>query len=133
MSKRSYIVGFASGLFLAVLVAVAGRLIWVQTRPTGMTEGGGRHLNSPSGDYEAEAWNMQQRSISGRERKFYSFRVTDNNTGFEVCRHEIPMPEDPIWFRGGAGSIDWNEDSSVVRFGSPHEVVWSFTIPKSKH
>jgi len=131
MSKRSFIAGLASGLLLASLAAIAARLIWVQTRPF-KHFGGGRHLDSPNAKYKAEAWNMEERSISGRERDFYSFRVTNNDTGFEICRYEFPMPKDPVWFRGGAGTIHWEQDSLVVLFGTPNEIVWSYTIRQTQ-
>lgn len=132
MDKGSYIVGFVSGLFLAVLVTVMGAIIWHQHQPIHSNGGGGKHLSSPNGKYEAEAWNMQQRSFSGQERNFYSLRVKDNDTGFEVCRYEIPMPKDPVFFREGTGMIEWEKDSSAVRFGTPDQIIWSFSFPTSK-
>lgn len=128
MSKGSFIAGIVIGLILAGLSALAARIVWVQTRPVSHF-GGGRHLDSPNARYKAEAWNMEDRSISGRERNFYSFRVTDNDTGFEICRYEFPMPKDPVYFREGTGSIHWENDSSIVRFGTPNQIVWSFTLP----
>ena len=127
MSKRSFITGLASGLFLAFLSALAARIIWVQTRPVERS-GGGSVLDSPNAQYKAQAWNMRERSILGQERNYYSFKVTDNNTGFEVCRFEVPMPKDPIWFRGGGGAIYWKDDSLTVRFGTPSQTVWSYTV-----
>ena len=127
MIKRNFVAGFASGLLLAFLAAVVATGIWIWTRPVERA-GGGRHLDSPNTRYKAEAWNMSEQNISGGERNFYSFRVTDNDTGFEISRHEVPMPKDPVWFRGGPGGIYWDVDSLIVRFGTSTQAIWTYAI-----
>ncbi len=127
MNKRNFIAGLASGLLLAILAAVVATGIWIWTRPVEHS-GGGKHLDSPNARYKAEAWNMLERKISGGERNFYSFRVRDNGTGFEICRYEIPMPKDPVWFREGPGGIYWEADSTIVRFGTQNEAIWTYVV-----
>ena len=41
---------------------------------------------------------MRQRNLSGGMRNYYSFVVIDNNSGLEICRYEIPMPDDGVRF-----------------------------------
>jgi hypothetical protein len=130
MKKRSFIAGLAAGILVAALIAALALGIRIWTRPIELS-GGGRDLDSPNARYKARAWNMRQRNISGEERDFYSFVIFDNATGLEVCRYEIPMPDDAVWFRGGSGGIDWDGDSSIVRFGSLETPVWSYTLPSS--
>lgn len=132
MRRQSFIAGVATGVLVAILVAATALGMRVWTRPLEQS-GGGKHLNSPDAHYKAEAWNMRQRNLSGGMRNYYSFVVIDNNSGLEICRYEIPMPDDGVRFREGSGGIDWDEQSSVVRFGTQDNTVWTYAIrpPKS--
>lgn len=127
MSKRNFIAGFVCGSLLSCFAAVVVTGIWIWTRP-GDESGGGKHLDSPDGGYKAVAMNMYRRNLSGEVRKYYSLRVLSNSNEFEISRYEFPMPKDSVWFREGTGSIIWEADSSMVRFGTQDEVIWSYVI-----
>jgi hypothetical protein len=127
MKKRYFIIGFGSALLFAIIIGLSGIGFWLWKKPVSLS-GGGKGLNSPVGHYQANAMNLLQRHVSGSSREYYSFTVTDNHTGLEVCRYEIPMSQKPVWFREGTGEIHWESDSSRVRFGTSDQIVWSYEI-----
>lgn len=75
-------------------------------------------MNSPNGLYEALAMSYSMKRFWGGTRKYYEFRIIDNETGYSIrnIRKEHLSDKPQFWMRGGERIISWSSDSSEVIF-----------------
>jgi hypothetical protein len=119
-------------ILLVFVFAISGFLGSCTDRIRYPTEpgGGGRHLKSPDGRFEAFASNLAQDISPDVTRSFYQFTIRDKNRKI-IAEHEIDEPQkNMIMFREGTGQIYWSADSSSVRFGTQSTTLWHWQAPK---
>jgi hypothetical protein len=92
--------------------------------------GSGRYETSPNGKFVAHANNMQNKH-NGETLQYYEFEIEDAQSNSMIKSHRIFLPKDTspsVHFRSGNGKIIWNEDSSMVSFGSDDELIWHYKL-----
>ena len=82
------------------------------------SKGGGQTLDSPSRLYRAVAMSVSMECFWGGTRKYYEFRIIDNDTGDSIRNVRIEhLNEKPqFWMRDSERIISWSSDSSDVTF-----------------
>lgn len=88
--------------------------------------GGGRHLKSPDGKYEASASNLAQDIAPNNTRFYYRFEILDASRNVVAVYEIAQPPSGAIIFREGPGRIFWSNDSSSVSFGTPDNTLWTW-------
>ena len=82
------------------------------------SRGGGQGLDSPNGLYNALAMSYSMKRFWGGTKKYYEFRIIDNESGDSIryVQKEHSGDKPQFWMRGGERIITWSSDSSEVTF-----------------
>jgi hypothetical protein len=82
------------------------------------SKGGGQGLDSPNGRYNALAMSFSMKRFWGGTRKYYEFRIKDNESEDWIrCVRKEHLGDKPqFWMREGERIITWSSDSSEVTF-----------------
>ena len=108
-AKRIFLI-----IFL-VLVGLVGLRFFLMMSGS---KGGGQGLDSPNGLYNALAMSYSMKCFWGGTRKYYEFRIIDNESGDSIrhVRKEHSGDKPQFWMRDGERIISWSSDSSEVTF-----------------
>ena len=102
-------------IFSALVVAVAVHR-FIQIAPYPM--GGGQHLESPNGKYEAHATSLYDEDFWGQSRSYYEFEIRhkENSRSIRTARIDHLAGQDPFPMREGKRIIAWSADSTEATY-----------------
>ena len=114
MAMRNRILLATAVASVLLLGAAIYRCIQVAPYPIG----GGQHLASPDGAFEAHVADFHDKDFWGRRRNWYEFELIDKSSRNPVRLVRMDcLPGRPIFqMRSGGKIISWSPDSSEATF-----------------